>query len=208
MHVRKGPVRKPAASEPIGRPLPPGQHVAKRWPVLHQGEAPEFDPATWDFRVFGLVAQELRLDWSAFQTLPRIEQAGDLHCVTRWSVLDTRWSGVLARTVLDLAGPLPGARFAVMHGEAGYTANVPLAALLDESAILATGANGEPLDMKHGFPVRSVLPALYAWKSVKWLRAIEVTSDDRQGFWESFGYSNQADPWKEQRFAEDDAREK
>jgi DMSO/TMAO reductase YedYZ molybdopterin-dependent catalytic subunit len=204
MHARQRTVRKPVVEPPDGKPLPPGQHPARRWPVLHQGEVPLFDPTTWDFRVFGLVRQELRLDWEAFQDLPRIEQEGDLHCVTRWTVLDTRWSGVLARTLLDLAAPLPEARFAIMHGEAGYTANVPLPALLDPSAILASGANGEPLEPTHGSPLRSVLPALYAWKSVKWLRAIELAAEDRPGFWECFGYSNQADPWKEQRFAEDD----
>lgn len=206
MHARQRTVRKPVIEEPIGRSLPPGQHAAKRWPVLHQGDVPAFDSATWDFRVYGLVRNELRLDWPAFQALPAQEQAGDLHCVTRWTVLDTRWHGVPARELLALADPLPEATFAIMHGEAGYTANVPLKALLDPTAMLATGANGEPLEPRHGFPLRSVLPALYAWKSVKWLRAIELTSEDRPGFWESFGYSNVADPWRELRFAEDDAR--
>jgi DMSO/TMAO reductase YedYZ molybdopterin-dependent catalytic subunit len=206
MHLRQRSVRKPVISD-ANKPLPPGQHPARRWPVLHQGDVPEFDPATWDFRIFGMVKQELRLDWDAFQSLPMIEAAGDLHCVTRWSVLDTRWQGIAARDLLERAEPLAEARFAILHGEAGYTANVPLAVLEDTSSLLATGANGEPLSPEHGFPLRSVLPRLYAWKSVKWLRGIELVEEDRPGFWEAFGYSNQADPWKEQRFAEDDERD-
>ncbi|MFM9108639.1 MAG: sulfite oxidase-like oxidoreductase [Chloroflexota bacterium] len=206
MHSRQRSIRKPAVDHPAGRPLPPGQHAARRWPVLHQGDVPPFDPATWDFRVFGLVASPLRFGWDEMSALPAVEQPGDLHCVTRWSVIDTGWSGIPAGRLIGLAGPLPEARFAILHGEGGYTANVPLAALVDSTAILATGANGEPLSPEHGFPLRAVLPALYAWKSVKWLRAIELVAADRPGFWESFGYSNSADPWREQRFAEDDDR--
>ena len=197
-------IRKPVIESVDPARLPPGQHAAKRWPVLHQGDVPAFDPATWDFRVFGLVRNELRLDWDAFRALPTVTAAGELHCVTRWSWLDSRWDGVRARDLIAKADPLPEARFAIMHGEAGYTANVPLAALLDERALLATGADGAPLSPQHGFPVRSVVPQLYAWKSVKWLRAIELAAEDRPGFWESFGYSNSADPWREERF--DDER--
>ena len=206
MQPRNRPIRRPAPMEPANHPLPPGQHAAKRWPVLHQGDVPVFDVVNWDFRVFGLVAEELHLDWAEFSRLPVIESTGDLHCVTRWSVIDTRWSGVRIAEILASARPLASASFAVLHGEGGYTANVPLAALEDPAAMLATGANGEPLSPEHGFPLRSVLPGLYAWKSVKWLRAIELIDADRPGFWESLGYSNAADPWQEQRFVEDETR--
>ena len=180
--------------------LPPGQFVTPRWPALHQGEIPHFDPSTWDFRVWGLVATLQCWTWDQFRVLPTIETNGDLHCVTRWSTLDHAWQGVAPRTVAELAGAGTAVRFVMLHGEGGYTANIPFGALLGEDVVLATHHGGDPLTPAHGAPLRAVIPSRYAWKSVKWLRGIEFLPEDRPGFWEGFGYSNSADPWSEERF--------
>ncbi len=177
--------------------------LAKRWPILHYGDPPDFDPATWDLAIHGLVNNPIRLDWNAFQRLPRTTVTGDLHCVTRWSLVDNAWGGVLATAIVDLVKPGPDARFVLLRAAGEYMANIPRAAFLDEGVILATERNGEPLNLEHGGPVRIVAPARYGWKSVKWLREIEFVRDDVPGFWEGFGYSNDADPWKEERFAEE-----
>lgn len=180
--------------------VPPGQFVTPRWPVLHQGEVPAFDPAGWDFTVNGAVATPLRLSWEQFGALPTIETRGDLHCVTRWSSLDHEWRGVAPRTIVEYADVDTVARFVLLHGEGGYAANIPLEAFLGDDVVLATHHGGEPLSLKHGAPLRAVVPGRYAWKSVKWLRGVEFLAEDRPGFWEEFGYSNSADPWREERF--------
>jgi DMSO/TMAO reductase YedYZ molybdopterin-dependent catalytic subunit len=187
--------------EALAARVPPGQVIASRWPVLHQGAVPEFDPATWDFRVWGLVQAAATWDWAEFQLLPVVSRTGDLHCVTRWSSLDHEWTGVAARTIAELAGPLPDARFVMLHGDGGYTANLPIDVFLGDDVVLAIRHDGEPLSLPHGAPVRAVVPARYAWKSVKWLRGIEFLAQDEAGFWEQYGYSNSADPWREERFA-------
>ena len=138
--------------------------------------------------------------WAEFQTLPTAEFDGDLHCVTRWSSLDHTWTGVSPRTIVDLMRVKPTARFVLLHGEAGYTANIPLDVFLGENVVLATHHGGLPLTPDHGAPLRIVVPERYAWKSVKWLRGVEFLADDQPGFWEAFGYSNSADPWREERF--------
>jgi DMSO/TMAO reductase YedYZ molybdopterin-dependent catalytic subunit len=187
--------------EALAARVPPGQVIASRWPVLHQGAVPDFDPATWDFRVWGLVQAAATWDWATFQRLPVVTRTGDLHCVTRWSSLDHEWTGVAARTIAELAGPLPDARFVMLHGDGGYTANLPIDVFLGDDVVLAIRHDGEPLSLPHGAPVRAVVPARYAWKSVKWLRGIEFLAQDEAGFWEQYGYSNSADPWREERFA-------
>jgi DMSO/TMAO reductase YedYZ molybdopterin-dependent catalytic subunit len=169
--------------------------------VLHRGDAPPFDPATWDFRVWGAVAKPVTLSWDEFQRLPTVSRDGDLHCVTRWSTLDHTWTGVPARALLELARPDPSAHYAMLHGEGDYTANLSLDALLADDVVLATHHDDEPLSSEHGAPLRAVAPGRYAWKSVKWLRGIEVLREDRPGFWEEYGYSGSADPWREERFA-------
>jgi DMSO/TMAO reductase YedYZ molybdopterin-dependent catalytic subunit len=187
-------------SELLKHRVPPGQVITRRWPVLHQGEVPSFDRGTWDFRVWGQVETPKVLSWERFQALPTITINGDLHCVTRWSTLDHRWTGVASRTIVDLARVTSSARFVVLHGEGGYTANLPVEVFLGESVVLATLHDGEPLTPEHGSPLRAVVPDRYAWKSVKWLRGVEFLAEDRPGFWESFGYSSAADPWREERF--------
>ena len=181
--------------------LPPGQYLTEKWPVLHAGEVPRVELATWTFRVYGEVEHEVELDWKAFSDLPRSSNLQDIHCVTRWSRFDTAFEGVHWRELANLCKPLPTAGFVIAHAEHDFTSNVPLASLEDEKALLATHADGEPLALEHGGPMRLVIPGKYFWKSAKWLRAIELTPVDRPGFWERYGYHNNADPWKEQRYS-------
>jgi DMSO/TMAO reductase YedYZ molybdopterin-dependent catalytic subunit len=192
--------RRPPIPEDLAERVPPGQIVATRWPVLHQGDLPPRDLETWDFRIWGEVGNPLTWNWDEFASLPVVTICGDLHCVTRWSSLDHRWSGVRPRTLVDVVRPTTDARFVLLHGEGGYSANLPLDALLDDDVVLATGHDGEPLTVDHGGPLRAVVPGRYAWKSVKWLRGIEFLRDDQPGFWEGYGYSDSADPWQEERF--------
>jgi DMSO/TMAO reductase YedYZ molybdopterin-dependent catalytic subunit len=181
--------------------LPPGQYLTEKWPVLHAGAVPDTDLATWTFRAFGEVEEEVELTWDEFNDLPRSGNVQDIHCVTRWSRFDTRFEGVHWRELERLCRPSPGARFAIAHAEHGFTSNVPLSFLRHDDALLATHADGEPLTPEHGWPLRLVVPGKYFWKSAKWLRAIELSPVDRLGFWERYGYSNDADPWQEERYA-------
>ena len=179
--------------------LPPGQSLTLKWPVLHYGSVPRFDPAKWDFRVYGLIANPLGLTWSEFNRLPRSENTSDFHCVTRWSRFDNRWTGVAVREILKLAQPLPEACSVLVHAEQGFTANVPLADLNRDDVLLATHHDGQPLPADHGYPVRLIVPHLYAWKSGKWVRGFEFLKEDLPDFWEQNGYHIYGDPWKEQR---------
>ena len=180
--------------------LPPGQYLTEKWPVLHAGDVPETDLPTWDLRVFGEVEQELALSWEELQALPRTEHTQDIHCVTRWSKFDMTFGGVHWRELEALCRPARAARFVVAHAEQGFTSNVPLSFLRNELALLADSASGEPLTPEHGWPLRLVIPGKYFWKSAKWLRGIELASADRPGFWERYGYHNDADPFREQRY--------
>ncbi len=183
--------------------LPPGQAATLKWPVLHYGTVPRFDPKTWDFRVWGLVEHPLRLSWDEFQALPQTEIVADMHCVTRWSRFDNRWRGVLAREVIERARPKSEAKYVLVHAEQGFTANVPLDDLLRPQVLFAHSHDGRPLTPEHGHPLRLVVPHLYAWKSVKWVRGLEFLPRDAPGFWEQNGYHLYGDPWKEQRFDTD-----
>ena len=180
--------------------LPPGQYLTDKWPVLHAGSVPSTDLHTWTFRIWGEVEEPLTLTWEEFDALPRTEHVQDIHCVTRWSRFDMSFRGVHWRDLAPLVRPKPSARFAIAHAEQGFTANVPYASLEDDHALLATEANGEPLAAEHGWPLRLVIPGKYFWKSAKWLRGIELTASDRPGFWEGYGYHNDADPWEEERY--------
>jgi len=181
--------------------IPPGQKQVNDFPVLDLGNAPFVSTDEWRLRLFGLVDRELELDWQAFNALPQVDLVSDFHCVTSWSQLDMPWSGVLARDLVMKAMPLDSARFVTLHSADGYTTNLPLDALLEDDVIVAHGVFGKPLPHEHGGPVRLVVPKRYAWKSAKWLTAIEFHEHDRPGFWEARGYHNDADPWKEQRFS-------
>jgi DMSO/TMAO reductase YedYZ molybdopterin-dependent catalytic subunit len=180
--------------------LPPGQYLTEKWPVLHAGSVPNADLATWDFRVWGEVEEPVTLSWAGFDALPKTENVQDIHCVTRWSRFDASFEGVHWSELAKLARPKPTARFVIAHAEAGFTSNVPLSFLEDPNALLATHADGEPLSPEHGYPLRLVIPGKYFWKSAKWLRAIELSSIDRPGFWERYGYHNDADPWRQERY--------
>jgi DMSO/TMAO reductase YedYZ molybdopterin-dependent catalytic subunit len=180
--------------------LPPGQYLTEKWPVLHAGDVPDVDLATWTLRVFGAVEEELELTFEQLTALPATEVTADIHCVTRWSRFDARFRGVHWRELAARCRPAPAARFAIAHAEAGFTANVPLAALADEQALVVYEADGAPLTPDHGWPVRLVIPSRYFWKSAKWLTGIELSATDKPGFWERYGYHNDADYWQEQRY--------
>jgi len=181
--------------------LPPGQSLTLKWPVLHYGSIPQFNPARWDFQISGLVNEPKRLSWNEFRGLPQTEVTSDFHCVTRWSRLDNTWKGVLFTDVLKLAQPKPEAQFALVLAEEGYTANVPLPDLLKPNVLFAFDHDGEPLSAEHGAPLRLIVPHLYAWKSVKWVRGLTLLDHDSLGFWERNGYHAYGDPWKEQRYS-------
>ena len=191
--------------------LPPGQSLTQKFPVLHYGPVPIFNPAAWDFRVWGEVEEERRWTWDEFLQLPRIELKMDIHCVTRWSKFDTVWSGVSVRALVDagLIRPKAGAKFVLQHAEFGFTANLPIEIVLAENFLLATHFDGQPLTPEHGYPLRGVvgyitdraeLKTPYFWKGAKWLRGLEFMTHDRPGFWEQAGYHNDADVWEEERF--------
>ena len=184
------------------RRVPPGQYLTEKFPVLHYGSVPRVDLATWDLRVWGDVDAPFTLTWDQLRALPRTRIVRDIHCVTRWSKLDTEWEGVAARTILELAGVRPGVTHVIEHAEQGYTTNLPLDVFDDEAVLLADTFGGAPLEPDHGGPLRLVVPRLYFWKSAKWLRGLEFVDADRPGFWERYGYHNEGDPWKEERFSD------
>ena len=183
--------------------LPPGQYLTEKWPVLHAGDVPSYARglAGWDFRVYGEVERPLTLTWDELDELPKETVVQDIHCVTRWSRFDAEFTGVPWSAVRERVTPLPAAHFAIAHAEAGFTTNVPASALGLEGALLVTNADGEPLSPEHGWPLRLVVPGRYFWKSAKWLRAIELRATDAPGFWERYGYHNDADPWTEERYS-------
>jgi DMSO/TMAO reductase YedYZ molybdopterin-dependent catalytic subunit len=181
--------------------LPPGQYLTEKWPVLHAGTVPRVDLANWDFSVTGEVESTIRLSWDELQELPATEIQVDIHCVTRWSRFDARFRGVHWRELANIVQPKRSARFVVAHAEQGFAANVPLAAIEDDEALLAYEADGEPLAPEHGWPLRLVVPSRYFWKSAKWLRGLELLDHDEPGFWERYGYHNDADYRKEERYA-------
>jgi DMSO/TMAO reductase YedYZ molybdopterin-dependent catalytic subunit len=179
--------------------VPPGQYLTERFPVLTVGRNPAFDLATWDFTVFGEVENELTLSWDELRALPHQPVKTDIHCVTRWSKLDTEWLGVPVRELLDRAGAKPTATHVMAYSDGGYTTNVPREALYDDDVLLTHTFDGKPLEPDHGAPLRLLVPKRYFWKSAKFVRKLELMSKDRMGFWELNGYHNDADPWREQR---------
>jgi DMSO/TMAO reductase YedYZ molybdopterin-dependent catalytic subunit len=181
--------------------LPPGQYLTEKWPVLHAGSVPHYpDLDNWTLRVFGEVENPVELSWDELAALPRTGNVQDIHCVTRWSRFDAQFEGVHWRELAKLARPKASAGYVIAHAEAGFTANVPLRFLEADDALLVTHADGEALTPDHGYPLRLVIPGKYFWKSAKWLRGIELSSVDKPGFWERYGYHNDADPWAEQRY--------
>ncbi len=191
--------------------LPPGQALTQKFPVLHYGAVPPFDPRTWDFKVWGAVEEPLRLTWEEFEQLPRTTLKMDIHCVTRWSKFDTTWEGVSVKALIDsgLIRLKPEVKFVIQHAEYGYTSNLPLEVVLQENFLLATHYDGQPIAPDHGYPLRGIVGAIpekkdlktpYFWKGAKWLRGLEFSTEDKPGFWEQAGYHNDADVWMEERF--------
>lgn len=180
--------------------VPPGQYLTDRFPVLHAGVVPSVDLADWDFKVDGLVGEDLRWTWEEFMSLPSRTMTADIHCVTKWSKLDTEWRGVPVTAVWELLAPLPGATHVLVNAYHGFTANLPVEDFLREPNLFAFEYGGRALDDEHGYPLRLVVPHLYFWKSVKWVRGFTVLGADQPGFWERNGYHMYGDPFKEQRF--------
>lgn len=180
--------------------LPPGQYLTDRFPVLHVGDVPEYAPGEWNMRIFGEVESEFALTFEELTALPSVEVTTDIHCVTKWSKFDTTWRGVRVRDLFERAGLRPTATHFVGHAEYGYTANLPLADVLRDDALVVWEYEGEAIEPIHGGPVRLLVPHLYFWKSPKWLRGIEARAGDIAGFWERNGYHMYGDPFREQRF--------
>jgi DMSO/TMAO reductase YedYZ molybdopterin-dependent catalytic subunit len=183
--------------------LPPGQYVPASWPVLHYGRVPVFDPESWGLQVFGATAngRDHCWGWDEFAALPRCRVIADFHCVTKFSIPGITWEGVPAAALLRAVPPAAAATHVMVWADFGYSANVRIADFAADDTLFATHRNGTELTPEHGYPVRLVVPGLYAWKSVKWVRAVEYLTRDRRGFWEERGYHNAADPWREQRYS-------
>ena len=177
---------------------PPGQYLTRDFPVLSAGPTPRTNLDKWDLEVFGDVDAPKRWNWQEFQALPRETFTVDIHCVTKWSKLDTEWEGVSIDTLLE--GIDQSASYLIAHCDGGYTTNLPLEDVTGGKAWIAFGYDGDSLEPEHGGPARLLVPHLYFWKSAKWVRKLELTDDDRPGFWESLGYHNYGDPWQEQRY--------
>jgi len=182
--------------------IPPGQSLASGFPVLHIGDVPRFDKATWRLKFFGLCENPYELTFDELRALPSAEWRGDIHCVTRWSKKDTIWRGIPFKTLVERAEPRPEAKFVMQHADNDYTTNLPLEAMLGDDVLVAYEYDGSALEPIHGGPIRMFVPKLYFWKSAKWIRGIEFLESDRPGFWEKRGYHNDADPWKEQRYSD------
>ena len=198
--------KRRARDPDVAARIPPGQELTTKWPVLHYGSVPQVDLATWDFRIAGLVEQPVRFTWDEFMALPRTHRHNDIHCVTRWSKLDNEWEGVAVLELMKRVSLRPEARAVLVHAGyprsgSGYTANLLLDDFLREENLFAHSHNGRPLAPEHGYPLRLVVPHLYFWKSVKWVRGLEFLAQDRPGFWERNGYHMRGDPWNEERYS-------
>lgn len=181
--------------------VPPGQFLTEKFPVLHYGSVPIYrNLDNWDLRIFGLVEEPLRFTWDQLMALPHHTQTVDIHCVTRWSKLDTTWTGIPWRELIKHIRVKPEATHVMAHCEYGFTANIALDVLDDDDTLLAFAYDNKPLEPDHGYPLRLLVPKKYFWKSAKWLRGLEFMAGDRPGFWERNGYHMEGDPWREERF--------
>ncbi len=180
--------------------VPPGQVLTEKWPVLHYGSVPKINTATWNLKIKGQVVQEKSIIYEEFMALPRVKVFSDIHCVTTWSKLDNLWEGVSTRELKKLVEIKPEAKFVIIHGAGSFTTNLPIDDFFEIDVLLAIKHNNEPISPDHGAPVRLVVPRLYFWKSAKWVTGIEFSASDKPGFWESAGYHNHGDPWKEERY--------
>lgn len=181
--------------------LPPGQKLTTGFPVLDLGVQPQIALDEWKLSLNGLVENPSTLSWSDFNALPQVDDVSDFHCVTTWSKYDCRWGGVAFTTLYELVQPKPEAQFVYFTSYDGYSTNVPLAQCLDDDVLIATHFDGQPVSREHGGPARVIIPKLYAWKGAKFVNGLTFLAEDKLGFWEVRGYSNSADPWKEERYA-------
>jgi DMSO/TMAO reductase YedYZ molybdopterin-dependent catalytic subunit len=195
--------RREAAGTPQAKRIPPGQHLVKDFPVLSAGPTPRTPLASWSFTIEGLVKAPASWDWNEFLKLPAQEFVKDISCVTKWTKLDTRWRGVSVDVLLEHVELDRRAAFVTAFSDGGYTTNIPLPDLVNGQAFVAYEYEGKPLAPEHGGPARLVVPHLYFWKSAKWIRGLRVEEKDTPGFWESLGYNNHGDPWKEERYSGD-----
>ena len=200
--VSRGFVGRPRQAGAAER-VPPGQYVTRDFPVLSAGPTPRTPLEQWSFRIEGLVREPAQWSWDDFRALPAREWTADISCVTKWTKLDTRWEGVSVDTLLEHVELDPHAAFVVAYSDGGYTTNLPLPDVLNDQAFVAFGYDGKPLAPEHGGPARLVVPHLYFWKSAKWVRGLRIVERDAPGFWESLGYHNRGDPWKEERYSGD-----
>jgi DMSO/TMAO reductase YedYZ molybdopterin-dependent catalytic subunit len=181
--------------------IPPGQHEEESWPVLHAGSVPKMDIKDWKFSIWGMLEEDVELSFQDFMALPRVKVFSDIHCVTTWSRLNNLWEGVSTSTIKELVKILPEARYVSVHAYKKFTTNLSLEDFFAKDVILATKHNNINLSREHGGPVRLVVPRLYFWKSAKWITGLEFLAEDKRGFWESSGYHNHGDPWKEERYS-------
>lgn len=194
--------RQPTAAELAGNRIPPGQHLAKGFPVLTYGEAPTISTDAWQLRLWGEIAgAERTLSWADLMALPQVTVTADFHCVTRWSKLDVQWTGVRLVDICNLVSVSPTARYVMQHCYGDYTTNLPLADVLRPDTYLVHALNGEPIPRDRGGPARTLVPHLYAWKSAKWICGLEFLVADAPGFWERNGYHRRGDPWAEERYS-------
>jgi len=194
-------MKVPATDPALAKRLPPGQILTERFPILHEGDVPEYDMQQWSLRIFGEVDQELTLTYEEIMAMPQTTIRCDIHCVTRWSRFDNSFTGVRFIDFLLAAGIEPRGEYVMLHGDNDYTANVPLKDVMREDVMLAHSFDGEPLTAKHGWPLRVIVPHLYFWKSVKWLCGIEFLQENQAGFWEQNGFHLNGDPFLEERFS-------
>jgi DMSO/TMAO reductase YedYZ molybdopterin-dependent catalytic subunit len=180
--------------------VPPGQELTEKWPILHYGNVPDLDISRWVFTISGLVEQEVKLHYKEFMALSRVKVFSDIHCVTTWSKLDNLWEGPASSVIKELVNILPEAKFVVVRSVGGFTANLPLSDFFGGDVLFAVKHDGKPLTIEHGYPVRLVVPRLYFWKSAKWITGVDFVERDKPGFWETMGYHNRGDPWREERY--------
>ena len=181
--------------------IPPGQVETQKFPVLHVGSVPAIDTATYRLALTGLIEHQQSLTYDDLRALPATSYSGDIHCVTRWSKKETLWRGTSFRTLVERVQPQPSVTHVIQYADNDYTTSLPLEKMLDDDVLVAWEYAGQPLEPIHGGPVRMLVPKLYFWKSAKWLHRLDFADHDELGFWEKRGYHNEADPWKEQRYA-------
>jgi hypothetical protein len=192
--------RARATQRPDGRPrLPPSQYLLKRLRPMG-GDEGDPSPGNWRLKVHGEVESPFSIDFAGLLAMPQIEQESDVHCVTKWTVLGARFSGVRVSDLAARAKVKPSAHHVIFEAANGYTSNVLLREAMAPDVLVAHRLDGTPLSRDHGAPVRALVPELYFWKSAKWLQGIRFVSQDEPGYWEVRGYHNHADPWKEERY--------